>query len=96
MIWQLLCKGLISVRKLYKHIRNIQVGRRVKLWKKRLFMVQEILGNDFTNVYETNNNLCGIYLPDKYKDYFPIYRRVEGQTESLYVYDTIIINESVY
>ena len=51
--------------------------------------VQDVLGNDFDNVYITGNNACGIYIPPKrMKEFgFLIYERKYQENASLYTYN---------
>lgn len=53
--------------------------------------VQDALGEAFSNVYVTDNNICGVYIPLKYRDTFPLHEF--GYTEErqkLYTYDTVL------
>ncbi len=45
---------------------------------------------DFEKVYITNNNICGIYIPDKYRSLFDICPLKYGEKE-LYIYDTSLV-----
>lgn len=50
--------------------------------------VADALGDKFQNVYVTDNNICGIYLPDCYKSRFRTIVNEYTGTRDLYVYDT--------
>lgn len=52
--------------------------------------VADVLGDDFRNVYVTDNNVCGIYLPDCYKDRFKTIINEYTESGDLYVYDTML------
>lgn len=52
--------------------------------------VSDVLLDDFKNIYVTNNNICGIYLPDKYKKEFELKGRGYEIGGELYAYDTIL------
>ncbi len=50
--------------------------------------IYDALGDaEFQNVFITNNNICGIYIPEKYKALFNI-KALKYGVEELYVYDT--------
>lgn len=51
--------------------------------------VQDALGRDFDNVYVTDNNLCGIYVPqNRLKEFdFLIYERKYRENAPLYTYN---------
>lgn len=52
--------------------------------------VADALGDEFKRVYVTDNNLCGIYLPDKFKDAFEL-KKVQYEVNApLYVYNVSI------
>lgn len=50
--------------------------------------VYDVLGEDFSNVYVTDNNICGVYIPDEYKDEFELCENKYETDRPLYVYDT--------
>lgn len=50
--------------------------------------VHDALGEEFENVYVTNNNMCGIYIPKQYQDRFPLKPQQYSKGGELYVYDT--------
>ena len=54
--------------------------------------VKDALGEKFENVYVTNGNLCGIYIPDKYRKDFKLKKLQYGINEELYVYDVKLEN----
>lgn len=56
--------------------------------------VSDVLGSDFKNVYVTNNNLCGIYLPDSRLEEFTFTTRERKYEEAapLYTYDVTLNN----
>ena len=57
--------------------------------------VKDALGDKFKNVYVTNGNCCGIYLPDVYiKDFKMKELKYEKDTK-LYTYDVILKNGKV-
>lgn len=49
--------------------------------------VHDALGSEFDNVYVTDKNMCGIYLPDKYKELFTLTDQKYSDSQKLYVYD---------
>ncbi len=51
--------------------------------------VQDVLGNDFDNVYVTDNNACGIYIPQSriHEFDFLIYERKYQENAPLYTYN---------
>lgn len=68
----------------FKYARN-QINRDV------VIAVKDAIGEkEFKNVFVTDNNLCGIYLPDEYKDAFSLVdcNYDSKQEHKLYVYDT--------
>lgn len=52
--------------------------------------VSDTLQGDFKNVYVTNNNICGVYLPDKCKEDFKLKKRGYEAGGELYAYDTTL------
>ena len=57
-----------------------------------IYAVKDALGDLFDNVYVTDNNLCGIYIPPKYMEHFQMKRHEYSEKrERLYTYDTQLI-----
>lgn len=54
--------------------------------------VKDALGDKFENVYVTNGNLCGIYLPDAMKSHFTMRRLKYEEAPKLYTYDVTLTN----
>lgn len=54
--------------------------------------VKDALGDQFRNVYVTNNNLCGVYLPDAYIRDFEMKELKYEENAQLYTYDVVIKN----
>lgn len=55
--------------------------------------VKDALGEQFKNVYVTNGNYCGVYLPDKYIKDFELCGGVKYERNAdLYTYDVILQN----
>lgn len=56
--------------------------------------VGDVLGKEFENVYVTNNNMCGIYIPKKRIEEFRFVLRERKYEENapLYTYDIILNN----
>jgi len=52
--------------------------------------VRDVLGSDFENVYVTDNNICGIYIPEYLKECFKIYEKKYEENRRLYTYDTAL------
>lgn len=55
--------------------------------------VSDFLGEEeFKNVYCTDNNMCGIYLPKEYQGILELHSReyLEGAKQKLYTYDTVL------
>lgn len=52
--------------------------------------VKDCLGDEFANVFITDNNNCGIYVPREYQEELPLTTKEykDGKDEELYVYDT--------
>ena len=57
-----------------------------------ILAVKDFLGDDFDNVYITNNNICGIYIPQEYKKVFPttVKEFKETSDQKMYVYDLVL------
>ena len=57
-----------------------------------ILAVKDAIGNEFDNVYVTDNNICGIYLPEQLKNIFPktVREFKDSQNQELYVYDVEI------
>ncbi len=49
--------------------------------------VSDVLGKEFENVYVTDNNMCGIYIPKCRKFEFTLHRRCYEENAILYTYD---------
>lgn len=58
--------------------------------------VNDILGNEFENVYVTDNNMCGIYIPKSRKFEFDLHRRRYEENAILYTYDVNLVNCRIY
>ena len=56
--------------------------------------VADVLNDEFENVYVTNNNACGIYIPKSRKNEFDfvIRERKYEENASLYTYDVVLRN----
>lgn len=54
--------------------------------------VRDVLKEDFKNVYVTNNNLCGVYIPEKYRDKILLREMKYEENATLYTYDLLINN----
>lgn len=56
--------------------------------------VKDVLGEEFRNVYVTNNNMCGIYVPpNRFCEFdFVLRERKYEENASLYTYDITIDN----
>lgn len=54
--------------------------------------VKAALGEKFSNVYVTNNNLCGIYIPDTYLKDFKLKPLKYSDDELLFIYDLKLTN----
>lgn len=54
--------------------------------------VKNVLQEDFENVYITNNNACGVYIPPKYKNEFVFETRKYSEDAILYTYDCVLTN----
>lgn len=54
--------------------------------------VKDALGDKFDNVYVTNGNICGIYLPPKYQSLFMLRERKFEESAPLYTYDLSLKN----
>ncbi|WP_158078749.1 class I SAM-dependent methyltransferase [Clostridium puniceum] len=56
-----------------------------------ILAVKNVLKQEFDNVFVTNNNICGIYIPKKYQKDFPLKKLgYSEEREELYTYDTSI------
>ena len=58
--------------------------------------VSDVLGNEFENVYVTDNNMCGIYIPKCRKFEFSLHRRRYEENAILYTYDVELKNCGVH
>ena len=54
--------------------------------------VSDVLGNEFENVYVTDNNMCGIYIPNhRIKEFnFMLCERKYIENAPLYTYDVVL------
>lgn len=52
--------------------------------------VSDAIGEEFSKVYVTDNNLCGIYLPEKYRTIFPMNHLHYTEKDPLYTYDVML------
>lgn len=57
-----------------------------------LYAVRDVLGDRFQNFYITDRNMCGIYLPDKVKNQFPLLVNPNADGAPLCTYDVTIGN----
>lgn len=58
-----------------------------------VYAVRNALGSKFNNVYVTNGNYCGVYLPDKYVKDFETHSKVSYKKDAeLYTYDMVLKN----
>lgn len=70
---------------------DIKIFRNVSANANVLLAIKDVLKDEFKNVFVTDNNICGIYIPTKYQKYFPL--KKYGYTEEpqdLYYYETTI------
>ena len=82
-----------------KNIFNIKHNKAIVVWhdfrlSDRTYnasvvkAVADAIGEEFRNVYVTNNNICGIYLPDEFKNEF-VLRKLQYEVGiPLYTFDT--------
>ena len=54
--------------------------------------VKDVLGKKFKNVYVTDHNMCGIYLPDACIKDFILHELKYEEDADLYTYDVILEN----
>lgn len=54
--------------------------------------VKDALGDDFKNVYVTDRNLCGVYLPNAYIKDFKMTELKYSEDMGLYTYDVVLKN----
>ncbi len=52
-----------------------------------IYAVKDVLGEDFKNVYVTNNNMCGIFLPQRIQKEFVCKKTQFRMDELLYTFD---------
>lgn len=65
-------------------------------YREELVMgVKDALGDKFQNVYVTNVNLCGIYIPEKYTKDFKLSELKYNDNEVLYTYDVKLMNYQI-
>lgn len=60
--------------------------------KEVIRAVYDVLGNQFKNVYVTNQNFCGVYLPDEYINMFALRELKYEKDAELYTYDVKLTN----
>ena len=59
--------------------------------------VKDVLGNNFKNVFITDSNDCGIYLPEKYQNNLPLIKRIyDNHPKELYCYNTTLDIDIIY
>ena len=62
-----------------------------RLYDDVVIAVKDALGTEFNNVYVTDNNFCGVYIPPKYQENLPMTKKEYVKTQSeLYYYDTTL------
>lgn len=67
-------------------------GDEFQLREEVVNAVKDALGDKFKNVYVTNSNLCGIYLPDIYIKDFVMRELKYEENAVLYTYDVLLKN----
>lgn len=86
-----------------KNIFNIRKDNSIVVWHdfredgfaynvEVISAVKDALGNRFENVYVTNCNLCGVYLPDDYIQDFKMRELKYEENAELYTYDVVLKN----
>lgn len=55
-----------------------------------VYAVRDVLHDDFKNVFVTNNNICGVYIPPKYQSVFDLMSKQYDDTLPLFAYNTQI------
>lgn len=86
-----------------RNIFEVRNGKSIVVWhdfRKSTFQynqevvsaVKDILGDDFRNVFVTNGNLCGVYLPNDYIQDFKLKELKYERCADLYTYDVILEN----
>lgn len=63
--------------------------------KEVIQAVYDVLGDKFKNVYVTNQNYCGVYLPEKYNKMFTLRELKYEKGTELYTYDVELRNFQV-
>lgn len=67
--------------------------KRLSLYRPEVIhAVKDALGAEFDNVYVTNNNICGIYIPKKYQNVFKCREWKYQEGAPLRTYDCILNN----
>ena len=62
-----------------------------------LYAIRDALGDQFENVYVTDRNICGIYLPEKAKKDFPLLTGPQtGSGLPLHTYDVTLENYTAH
>lgn len=54
--------------------------------------VKDVLGSAFQNVYVTDRNMCGVYLPEKIQKNFILKEMKYEENAELYTYDVVLKN----
>lgn len=90
-------KKIFEVKKadaivIWHDFRNLDTSYRAEV----VNAVRDALQDEFRNVYATNNNLCGIYLPEKYKEEFELREIKYEEKAPLYTYDCTLDNCKVF
>jgi hypothetical protein len=86
-----------------KHIFEIKSEKAIVVWHDFRFQdlsyrgevvnaVADVLGGQFSNVYVTDRNLCGIYIPPVYANDFKLHELQYEVNTALYTYDVQINN----
>lgn len=89
-----------------KNIFNMKKENAIVVWhdfrtdslsyREELVMgVKDALGDKFQNVYVTNGNLCGIYIPEKYIKDFELRELKYNNNDVLYTYDIKLMNYQI-
>ena len=54
--------------------------------------IKQAIGKEFANVYAVDNNICAVYIPEKYKEMLPVHAwEYTEEKQPLYVYDTKLV-----
>lgn len=54
--------------------------------------VKDVLGDKFKNVFVTNRNMCGVYLPDNYINDFKLHELKYEENADLFTFDVVLKN----